>query len=226
MSFASMHNDYLDPDKHLGNEEEYFDFPRPSCDGTKWGPTDFYDDVRENLGKAFDSGLDFETGWLCCKKEILSSQIVRVENTVTVSVSVSDDFDTEGVGHAEGKVPKTKKAFFNLLERLGEQAHAEASDAQKDNRCFCGYSVGRKAKDGTPKSWEFTYLVSVAGFDVPSGDNYHRWGWQEVDTDDDQDIDARPEKIPAKVAAKLAEGMQQFEPIVTAGGWVATIWKD
>ena len=226
MSFTSMHNDYLDPDKHLGNEEEHFDFPRPSCDGTKWGPTDFYDDVRENLGKAFDSGLYFETGWLCCKKEILSSEIAREGDTVTVSVSVSDDFDTDGVGHAEGKVPKTKKAFFNLLERLGAKAHADASDAQKDNRCFCGYSVGRKAKDGARKNWEFTYLVSVAGFDVPSGDNYHRWGWQDVDTDDDQDIDARPEAIPAKIAAKLAEGMQQFQTTVSAGGWVATIWEN
>lgn len=233
MSFASMHNDYLDPDKHLwGPEEtgESYEFPEGSFgyDCTKWGPTDFYDDTREAIAAAFKSGLDFETPWMSCKKEILSSRLTRTGNSVTIEVSVSDDFDTDGSGSATFKVTRsmTSKTFFDKLERAGEEAHQAAADSQKDNRCYCGYSVGKVRPDGS-NAWEFTFLTNVSGLDYPSGDNYHRWGWQEVADDaDDHDIDAHPEEIPAKTAEKLAEGMLDLQPLVRVGKWQATMWKD
>ena len=207
-----------------------YEFPEGSFgyDSTKWGPTDFYDNTREALAAAFKSGLDFETPWMSCKKEILSSQITRTGNVVSIEVSVSDDFDTNGTGESSFKVNRatTVDRFFEKLETAGGEAHGAADDNRKDNQVYCGYSVGKVRPDGK-NDWKFTYLVSTGGFDVPPGDNYFRWGWQEVDDKvEDFDIDAHPEEIPPGIAKLLAEGMQNFETTVRAGDWQATVWND
>ena len=215
MNFAQAHNDD-------------YDFPEIPGDGTKWGPTDFYDEVREHLTKAFESGLDFETGWLGCKKEILSSRIIRSGDTISVDVSILDDLDTSGSGSDSFDIPEgcTADQFFELLETAGSNAHEEASENQKDNAGYIGYSVGRIGEDGKAP-WQFTYLVNVFGTDYPTGDNYYRWGWQEVpDDSEDDDLDAHPEEIPAKVASKLAEGIQAGRKTVRCQGWLARKWND
>jgi hypothetical protein len=209
-------------------EDEMFQFPEGTFSGdmTKWGPTDFYTNVEEQIVAAFRSGKCWETPWGGCRKEILSSQFSFDGKTLTAQVSVSDDFDTEGMGEASF-VPSqsmTDDEFLAALEKAGSEAHEGACDVQKDNRCYCGYSVGKM--DGKKVPWQFTYLVNVSGFDTPAGDNYHRFGWQEVETEDDQDMDACPEEIPAAVAKQLQKGMEQMRPLVRCKGWGAKIWND
>ena len=41
----------------------------------------------------------------------------------------------------------------------------------------------------------------------PPGDSYHRWGWQEVDTDDDSDVEAFPNEIEKEAADKIVEAI-------------------
>jgi hypothetical protein len=211
-----------------------YEFPENAFSGydqTKWGPTDFYSNTKEALAKAFKSRKSFETPWLSCKKEILSSRITRDKGTVTVEVSVSDDFDTPGMGSAQFTVNAntSEDEFFDLLENAGSAAWTEARENRKDNAVYVGYAVGREGPDGKRTGWEITYIVAVgegAYYDAPPGDYYHRWGWQEVETDDDTDHMACPEEIPQAIADQLAEGMQDLEPVVKAGGWVATMWEE
>lgn len=212
----------------MSNNATYV-FPEFSNAGTKWGPTDFYDHVRAALADAFASGLDFETHWLGCKKEILSSRVTRVGNLVTVEVSVSDDLDTPGMGRVSFGVTSrtTSDKFFERIESAGADAHQAAEEEQRGNRGYRGYRVGRILDGRRDHAWEFTYLVSTDGQDYPAGDNYRRWGWQEApDTADDFDLTAHPEAIPPDVAAKLAEGMIAGEATVVCGDWQATAWRD
>jgi hypothetical protein len=112
-----------------------YEFPGNAFSGmdqTKWGPVDFYDDSRESIRLAFVSGDDFETPWMGCKKEILSSRITREGNKVTVEVSVSDDFDTEGTGEGSFTVNRatTEGQFFAKLEKAAsERKNASVSAA-------------------------------------------------------------------------------------------------
>jgi hypothetical protein len=206
-----------------------YEFPAGSfsgCDQTKWGPTDFYPEVRAALLEAIRSGLDFETPWMSCKKEILSSRVARSKGILTVWVSVSDDFDTPGRGEASGRIlaGSTDEQISRKLNALGNAAHDRADNDRKSNQVFVGYSVG---PDAHPYPWCHTYLVSVSGLDYPPGDNYHWWGWQEVDTDDEGNPNpvGTPEGIPADVAAKLAEMMEDLVSPAVYGGFRATAWK-
>lgn len=196
-----------------------------SYDQTKWGPTDFYDSTRESMVQAFASGLDFETPWLRCKKEILSSQITRSKGIVTVSVSVSDDFDTNGSGESSFRVTKatTQERFFDLLEKAGDAAWKAADEDREGNQSYLGYSVGPVDIDGN-FSWVCTYIVNVMGFDVPPGDNYHKWGWQEVE--DDEDPEATPEEMPKEVAIELERLINEdFPQVVELNGFRAKQWN-
>lgn len=208
-----------------------YEFPTGSfagCDQTKWGPTDFYDEVKAAILAALRSGLDFETPWLSCKKEILSSQISRSKGKVTVQVSVSDDFDTSGMGDASARIQTharvSDETILRSLENLGAKAHTLADSDRSDNADYVGYSVG---PDEKPYPWVMTYLVNCGGHDTPSGDNYHWWGWQEVETDDDDNPEPRPseDQIPADVADKLAEMMENGISPAVYGGFRATAWK-
>jgi len=209
-----------------------YEFPAGTfsgCDQTKWGPTDFYEGTREGILAALRSGLDFETPWLSCKKEILSSRITRSKGITTVEVSVSDDFDTPGMGAASARIPVHAKvsddSILRSVEKLGAKAHEESDNDRHTNADYVGYSVGPNKK---PYPWVMTYLVNVGGCDTPSGDNYHWWGWQEVETDEDDNPNPLPEpdKIPAEVAEHLAKGMEQLKPVVIYKGYRATAWKE
>lgn len=203
-----------------------FAFPEKAFSGydqTKWGPTDFYDDTRNHLLNAMRSGLDFETPWMSCKKEILSSKITKAGGITTVAVSVSDDFDTSGMGEASKRI--RVKGFDDeqviaQLEQLGSKAWQLAESEIKSNATYVGWSVG---PDDGSNGWVNTYLVNVAGMDSPSGDNYHRWGWQEAE--DGEDLPPA-EDIPNDIARELAEKIESAEgsPIIHRG-FRATLWK-
>jgi hypothetical protein len=233
---CTIHANILDLDDLRARMEAparpVYEFPQGSfsgCNQTKWGPTDFYDQDRATVLAALRSGLDFETPWLSCKKEILSSQISRSKGKVTVQVSVSDDFDTPGMGDASARIMTHSKvsddSILMTLEKLGAKAHDLAADDQKSNADYVGYSVG---PDTEPRSWVLTYLVNAGGMDTPSGDNYHWWGWQEVETDEDDNPAPRPpeEEIPADVADKLVEMMEKGISPAVYGGFRATAWKE
>lgn len=209
-----------------------YEFPKGSfsgCNQTKWGATDFYGQDRATILAAMRSGLDFETPWLSCKKEILSTRISRKGVKTTVKVSVSDDFDTPGMGEASRRIVAhsriSDESILRALEKLGDEAHDKAERDRKCNQDYIGYSVG---PDEKPYPWVLTYLVNGGGCNTPSGDNYHWWGWQEVETDEETDEPAPhppEERIPVDVADKLAEMMEQgISPAVYAG-FRATAWK-
>lgn len=203
-----------------------FAFPEKAFSGldqTKWGPTDFYDDTRNHLLAALRSGLDFETPWMSCKKEILSSKITKVGGITTVAVSVSDDFDTSGMGEASKRI--RVKGFDDeqviaQLEQLGSEAWELAENECKSNATYVGWSVG---PDDEHRSWVNTYLVNVSGLSYPPGGNYHRWGWQEAE--DREDLPPA-EDIPNDIARELAEKIESAEgsPIIHRG-FRATLWK-
>ena len=144
-------------------------------DMTKWGASDFYDDKREEIMKAIASKLPFETGWGGCKKEILSSQIVYDGNFFDCSVSVSDDFDTEGMGDFCANRGETDEETMDNIKKALCQAADLAEENQKDNRVYRGFSI--IDKNG---GWTETYIQDTGswGSEYPPGDNYHQWGFQ------------------------------------------------
>lgn len=325
MSFASMHNDYLDPDRHNNNEDDevppppevpmawhlyriqpgdktligvyapddgadvfgsdmnawmvengyygeeaaddyewegdrdsvaimakregmpefYFEWkaiePRGtfeihvSGDGTKWGPSDFYDDVRKLIADAFASGLDWETRWLSCKHESLSSRFIRTGSTLTVEVSVSDVMDTNGRGESTFTIEDgdTEKVFFTNLDTAADEAHNKAITNQKENSPYIGFSIGLIPDNAdSPVLWEWTYLFNRGGHAVPPGDNYYRWGWQEVPEGTDALYYAHPEDMPEEVADKLEGLIDKFigrmikADQMEYAGYRVTPWSD
>lgn len=58
---------------------------------SKWGISDFYEEVEADLREALASGEDFDTGWFGCKKEISYAQIIREEGEITISVTCGMD---------------------------------------------------------------------------------------------------------------------------------------
>jgi hypothetical protein len=212
-----------------GERKQYAFLPGTfSGDSTRWGPTDFYAPVQEQIIAAIQSGHDFETPWMSCKKEIISTQILRTrKGKVTVTVSVSDDFDTPGEGEATGRITKNlnHETILRKLEKLGAEAHASAEADRKVNANYKGYSVG---PDKKPYPWVLTYLVNVAGDDAPSGDNYHHWGWQDVEYDEDDNPEEYPseDQIPRDVAIYLAKKMDEtMADVIRYKGYRATAWK-
>jgi len=142
-------------------------------DGSKWGVSDFYDDCEQALQAALDLGPDvrWTTGWWGAKKEIVSGRIsAYADGFLLLEVSVSDDFDTPGM--AETVIPHTND-MATIVKHL-DALHDEADQDRKDNAVFVGFSV---IKDNR---WIETFILSTDWhYDVPPGDNYHKWGWQE-----------------------------------------------
>lgn len=148
-----------------------------SGDGAHCGLTDWYPKKEEALEQALKSGEPFDTGWYASKKEIASARIYRAskDKEVRVEVSVSDDFDTYGMGSAMLIGPNPKST--EQARRAIHKAWAEAEKNQKDNRTYRAYSIIKHEKSGCT-AWVDTYLVNTEGMDSPTGDNYHFWGWQ------------------------------------------------
>ena len=118
----------------------------------------------------------------------------------------------------------TEDHFFAKLEKAASDAHEAAESEQKDNAGYAGFSVGKEG------AWEFTYLVCLDGSDAPSGDNYHRWGWQEIDEDQEQEEsgDAFPEELGEETANELEKQIHAFffadGPVPSVDGYTAKAW--
>ncbi len=191
----------------MGNEA--FVFNKPGGSGAHRGVSDFYDAFKSELVRALRSGQDFDTGWYGVKHEIESGRIWRRGDELGADVSVSDDFDCEGTGSVVIKVPSDIDLATNVDDAVDaivdalDSAQDLAGESQLDNTTVGMYCVG---KDG---GWQFTFLTDLAGdgADAPPGDAYHRWGWQEVDTDDDQDLSAIPDGVPADIAKAIVDAI-------------------
>jgi hypothetical protein len=189
-------------------------------DGSKWGVSDWYETLEAAITVALARGKGYAwtTGWYGSKKEIASACVTQQGGEITVRASVSDDFDTEGNG--ERTIQFTKN-----LDRIREAldgAYADARGDRRDNEAYAGFSVGRGDQ------WELTLILPVGWgqqSDVPPGDYYHRWGWQEVEDGED-----RPAEIPADVAEKLKhwaeDSLNEAGMKHTVGEWTIKAWED
>ena len=86
MSFTSMHNDYLDPDKHLwpAEEPEIMEVPFKGCYSAQWGLSDFYEEDEMLLRGIWNTeGQNFVADW-GCKKEIHHCHVERVNGQTTI----------------------------------------------------------------------------------------------------------------------------------------------
>lgn len=187
-------------------------------DITHSGASDWYEHKEKELLSALASGKSFETGWRGCKKEILSTSITRSEDSITCEVSVSDDFDTEGMGFSTFTIQSDEPPETTLerIRRALDEAHEHAAKDKKENEVYRGYSITNKVGQ-----WVETYLQRWNGsehFDTPPGDAYHQWGWQ---------YDGA--KISKATREKLEDWIQSKghkETSFTVGQWTVKPWKD
>jgi hypothetical protein len=191
--------------------------PQTCHDGSHCGLTDWYDSLESAIVAALARGRKaaWTTGWYASKKEIASARITCAGGVITAEVSVSDDLDTEG--HGEVTIPFTKN--LDKLRAAVDAAWDNAGENQKDNRLYYGFSVGREGR------WEYTIILPAGeGYhmDTPPGDNYHRWGWQEVEDGEDH-----PAVIPANVAKLILDWATDCDEGNAAfGGWTVRMWND
>lgn len=187
-------------------------FAKMSGDGAHCGLTDLYPEREQALRKAIKAWRPFTTGWWASKKEIASAKIDFEDDKFIISVSISNDFDTDGLG--EVVIPMKKNHNIDdIREHIDKsiyEAWDSAQDNQKDNEMQVMYVVGEEKK-GKRINWLDTYLVNSHGLDSPTGDNYHKWGWQDG------------AKLPANVRRNLVRGMKQYKGKVISGGYIAEI---
>lgn len=208
-----------------------------SGDGAHCGLADWYPEKEKALASALKSGKPFDTGWYGSKKEIASARIYSDDGkTVMVEVSVSDDFDTSGMGSA--MVTCEGKPTLEFVREAIYRAWDEAGDDQKENRQYRGYSVLHyttevpkwlRGKNVLPRERRAkyprkqaqcvdTYLVNVSEFceESPPSDEYHFWGWQSdpcIDGEMDGTIDFKPDQgskpdPSLKIPAKVREKLE------------------
>lgn len=192
--------------------------PRSWRDGAHCGLTDWYEPLEKAIVEALARGKRapaWTTGWYASKKEIASACITCVGGQITVRVSVSDDFDTSGRG--EVTIPFTEN--LDKIRAAVDSAWDAAGDDQRGNRLYEGYRVGRGGR------WEYTVILPAGvGYhlDAPPGDNYHRWGWQEVEDGEDH-----PAAIPAKTAQSLLDWAKDADDhFCVIDGWTIHRWED
>lgn len=191
-------------------------------DGAHCGLSDWYEDGEAQLTAALAEHAPFDTGWYSSKKEIASARIWSEDGgKIKVEVSVSDDFDTEGLGYAS-----TEEWTIDSVQACITSAWDKAESARDENQEYEGFRVGREGR------WEETYLVSIGWGEnlSPPGDNYHWWGWQYDGADDTVGIphpDIPVETVQAfeKWAHDWAFGRTQ-EKSLKIGEWEITPWRD
>ncbi len=108
-----------------------YEFPEVIGDGAKWGPVDFYDDVRDNVFAAVRSGLDFSTDWIACKKEPVSCRITRERGKTRVKVSVCGEGDAYGDASVTTQLHK-RLTDDEIMRRLERAAHKAWDIANRD----------------------------------------------------------------------------------------------
>ena len=161
-------------------------------DGSHCGLSDWYPENEAALRAVLAAPEPFDTGWYASKKEIAAARIYSEDGIkIKVEVSVSDDFDTEGLGYSS-----TDRWNLDDVSNEVSAAWTKAEQDQEDNQPFEGFSVGR---DG---AWEET-LILPAGWDEnlqPPGDNYHWWGWQSDEAEEGVGVPNPEIPLPAVAA--------------------------
>jgi hypothetical protein len=193
-------------------------------DGAHCGLSDWYKDGEVELAAALADHAPFDTGWYSSKKEIASARIRSEDGIkIKVEVSVSDDFDTEGLGYA-GTDDWTLDAIASAISKAWDKAEA----ARDENQEYEGFRIGRNGR------WEETYLVNIGWGEnlSPPGDNYHWWGWQYDGADDTVGVphpDIPLETVQAfeKWANNWAWGRLPAENnSLQIDDWTITPWRD
>jgi hypothetical protein len=191
-------------------------------DGAHCGLHDWYKDGEEQITAAVTQRIPFDTGWYSSKKEIASARIWSEDGIkIKVEVSVSDDFDTEGLGYAS-----TEEWSIDAVQGCITKAWDKADTARDEGQEYEGFRVGRDGR------WEETYLVNIGWGEnlSPPGDNYHWWGWQYDGADDTVGVphpDIPVETVQAfeKYANNWAFGRTD-EKSLKMGEWEITPWRD
>ena len=191
-------------------------------DGAHCGLSDWYDDGEAELVVALADHNPFDTGWYSSKKEIASARIWSEDGAkIKVEVSVSDDFDTEGLGYASTN-DWTTDAVRVCISNAWDKAESARDDAQE----YEGFQVGRQGR------WEETYLINNGWSEnlSPPGDNYHWWGWQYDGADDTVGV-PHPD-IPVEIVQAFEKWANDWafgrteEKSLTVGEWTITPWRD
>lgn len=212
---------------------------------THRGPSDFYQRCEDEICAAITSGLPFDTDWRGCKHEILSSRIQREpDGSFCCEVSVSDDFDTSGIGQ-EGFVPDpgaTPDEIFAEIEFALATAHHDAELDRKGNQSYRGFKIlvrsrrkrenhfhrwdkrkpRKVSRSNRRMSWVETYILNIGEYwtwnNSPPGDYYHQWGFQDDDV------------IPLNVREALEDYAQSYRkgspPQFTCKRWTIRPWED
>lgn len=187
-------------------------------DGSHHGLGDFYPRVREQLAEQLHKGPQhsWQTEWFGSKKEIASGRIGCVDGKIHLEASCSDDFDTEG--YAEKTIDFTTD--IDLISEHMDSLLDAAQSNREDNEPYAGFRVGREGR------WEQTYLVDKNGeyLDGPPGDNYHRWGWADIEEDFPPEMSEDTANRLAEWAEAHAAGITEA-PSLTVNGWTIAPWN-
>jgi hypothetical protein len=180
-------------------------------DGAHCGLGDWYPEKEQALEKAIaQDPMSFDTGWYASKKEIASARIYSSNcETINVEVSVSDDFDTNGMGFAS----TSKKSLEAIREAIYE-AWDEAEKDQKGNRQYMGFSISED------NCWIETYLFNSGGLDTPPGDDYYQWGFQDESNIPQKHRDALETWVKRYVSGRTKT--KSFK----SGKWTIRPWQD
>lgn len=195
-------------------------------DGAHWGLSDWYKEGEAELTAALVDGSPFDTGWYSSKKEIASARIWSEDGVkIKVEASVSDDFDTEGLGYAS-----TTDWTIDAVQACVSKAWDKAEQSRDEAQEYEGFSVLQHREDGA--AWVETYLVSIGWGEnlCPPGDNYHWWGWQYDGADDTVGVphpDIPVETVQAfeKFAHDWAFGRTE-EKSLRIGDWEIKPWRE
>jgi hypothetical protein len=190
-------------------------------DGAHRGLTDWYPGQEAALAAALLAHAPFDSGWYASKHEIASARIWSPDGqTLHVEATVSDDFDTEGIGSA---VFSGDDAWtLDAVRAAVDQAWDQATGDQRDARPYQGFSILDAAG-----AWIETYLVSDGTYETPPGDNYHWWGWQHDEKDDEGVPNPRIPADAVQAFVAFAEAWTGESPAeLTVSGWTIRPWKD
>lgn len=101
-----------------------------------WGLTDFYEQSKQKLMDALNSGEEFDTGWFGCKKEIRYARICREDGHITVEVSchMDDLYDEGGPDLIYDALWEERHTEEELPDDIIDYIIDEAIDVQIDDR--------------------------------------------------------------------------------------------
>jgi hypothetical protein len=187
-----------------------------SGDGAHCGLTDWYPEKEAALQAALTARAPFDTGWYGSKKEIASARIWSDDGvTVSVEVSVSDDFDTAGTG-SESTTDWTLESVAAAITH----AWVGADQDRDDNAPYTGFAIIDPSG-----AWVETYILGNGEFDTPPGDNYHWWGWQHDEVDD---VGVPDPNIPGDIVGAFESYVVDWErpAELTVRGWTIRPWWD